>query len=170
MRSTVIRSIAIAGVALAFGLGSYIGARAEDVVANKAAWDSIRKDEFGTRDILDGAGKILLEAPIRAEDAATVPISIDLPAGFAGSVKSLTLIVDQNPAPIVATFNYGEAAGSGERRLATRIRIDQYSDVRVIAETTDGKLYMTAKFVKASGGCSAPASKDAEEAAGRWAR
>ena len=29
----------------------------------------------------------------------------------------------------------------------------------------DGKLYMISKFVKASGGCSAPAAKDAEEAA-----
>ncbi|HML28410.1 MAG TPA: quinoprotein dehydrogenase-associated SoxYZ-like carrier [Hyphomicrobium sp.] len=134
-------------------------------VANPGAWDGIRKDAFGQREILDGAGKIVLEAPKRAEDAATVPIAIRMPAPFAGGVKSLTLVIDQNPSPVVATFNYGEAAGAGERMLATRVRIDQYSYVRAIAETTDGKLYMTAAFVKASGGCSAPASKDAEEAA-----
>ncbi len=134
-------------------------------VANPTAWDGIRKDAFGTREILDGTGKISLDAPKRAEDAATVPISIRMPAGFAGDVKALTLIIDQNPSPVVATFKFGDAAGSGERMLATRVRVDQYSDVRAVAETADGKLYMTSVFVKASGGCSAPASKDAEVAA-----
>ncbi|MFT3730991.1 MAG: quinoprotein dehydrogenase-associated SoxYZ-like carrier [Hyphomicrobium sp.] len=144
------------------------GALAEDgspTVANPSAWDGIRKDAFGQREILDGAGKIVLEAPVRAEDAATVPITVRMPAAFAAGVKSLTLIIDQNPSPVVATFNYGDAAGNGERMLATRVRVDQYSDVRAIAETNDNKLYMTTAFVKASGGCSAPASKDAEEAA-----
>lgn len=144
------------------------GALAEDgspTVANPGAWNDIRKDAFGKREILDGAGKIALEAPIRAEDAAVVPITVRMPAAFAGNVKQLTLIVDQNPSPLVAKFTYGDAAGSADRLLATRIRIDQYSDVRAIAETADGKLYMTAVFVKASGGCSAPASGDAEEAA-----
>ncbi len=128
------------------------------------AWDSLKKDVFGAKDILDGAGMIDLETPIRAEDAAIVPITVRMPANFAGTVKKLTLIVDQNPSPIVASFTYGNAAGTGDRMLSTRIRMDQYSDVRAIAETADGKLYMTAKFVKASGGCSAPMGKDAEEA------
>jgi sulfur-oxidizing protein SoxY len=161
MGNTTFRTIAIAGLAVALGLGLSGATRAED----NAAWDGIRADMYGTRDILDGAGKVELDTPYRAEDASTVPVSIRLPAGFAKDVKALTLVVDKNPSPVVATFNYGDAAGNGDRILATRIRIDQYSDVRAIAETTDGKLYMTARFVKASGGCSAPASKDAEEAA-----
>jgi sulfur-oxidizing protein SoxY len=161
-----IASSIIGAVALVSALS--IGVQAEETdsfIANPAAWDSIRKDAFGQREILDGAGKIVLDAPKRAEDAATVPIAVRMPAAFAGNVKALTLIIDQNPSPVVATFKYGEAAGAGERMLATRVRIDQYSEVRVIAETNDNKLYMTKAFVKASGGCSAPASKDAEEAA-----
>jgi sulfur-oxidizing protein SoxY len=161
MGNTVIRSVAIAGLAIALGLGIHTAVRADD----NAAWDGIRTDTFGTREIADGAGKIALEAPIRAEDASTVPLTVRLPAEFAKDVKSLTLVVDKNPSPVVATFTYGDAAGTGERILATRVRIDQYSNVRAIAETADGKLYMTSKFVKASGGCSAPASKDSEEAA-----
>jgi len=132
---------------------------------NEAAWVSIRKDTFGRQDMIDGKGFLSLEAPERAEDAAVVPITIRLTPELAGSVKSLTLIVDENPAPIVATFTYGEAAGSGQRTLATRIRVDRYTFVRAVAETADGKFYMTKTFVKASGGCSAPASRDAEEAA-----
>ncbi len=38
--------------------------------------------------------------------------------------------------------------------------MNAYSNVRAIAEMNDGSLYMAVKFVKASGGCSAPALKD----------
>lgn len=163
MRTAVIRTAALAFLSIAAAFAVSINARADD--AETTAWDGIKSATFGTRAILDGSGMIALDAPYRAEDAATVPISVRLPAAFAKDVKSLTLIVDKNPSPIVATFNYGDAAGTGERVLATRVRIDQYSNVRAIAETTDGRLFMAARFVKASGGCSAPAAKDAEEAA-----
>jgi sulfur-oxidizing protein SoxY len=134
-------------------------------VSNPAAWDGIRKEAFGDRAVEDSAGKLTIEAPSRAEDAATVPITLRIPAPFAQDVKALTVFIDQNPSPLVATFKFGEAAASGERMIATRVRVDQYSNIRAIAETNDGKLYMTTAFVKASGGCSAPASKDPEEAA-----
>ncbi|HMJ49782.1 MAG TPA: quinoprotein dehydrogenase-associated SoxYZ-like carrier, partial [Burkholderiales bacterium] len=49
----------------------------------------------------------------------------------------------------------------------TRVRIEEYSYVRAIAETNDGKLYMAMRYVKASGGCSAPAGKDQEAALAR---
>ena len=44
--------------------------------------------------------------------------------------------------------------------IATRIRVNEYSMVRVISETHDGALYMDTAFVKASGGCSAPPMGD----------
>lgn len=163
MSSKFIRSAVAAGLAAIFGLtAAHTGAFADDT---DAIWDGVRGELFGTREVADGAGKVMLEAPYRAEDAATVPLTVRLPADFAKDVKSLTLVIDKNPSPVVASFTYGEAAGSGERVLATRVRIDQYSNVRAIAETNDGKLFMTMKFVKASGGCSAPAGKDPEEAA-----
>lgn len=150
-----------AGVVLATGMAVTAPAYAEDA----DVWSGLRKDVFGTRELLDGTGMITLDAPIRAEDAAVVPLAIKMPAKFAANVTKLTLIVDKNPSPVVGIFTYGPAAGNGERMISTRIRMDQYSDVRAIAETSDGKLYMISRFVKASGGCSAPASKDAEEAA-----
>ena len=155
---------AFSGLALA---GAAVLALSAPVFADAGqskVWDGIVKDTFGGREITDGKDMIVMEAPIRAEEAALVPITIKMPASFAEKVKSLTLVVDGNPAPVSATFTYGPAAGAGERMLSLRIRMDQYSDVRAIAETTDGKLYMTSKYVKASGGCSAPANKDVEEA------
>mgnify|MGYP002150436774 CR=1 FL=1 len=51
--------------------------------------------------------------------------------------------------------------------IETRVRVDAYSHVRAIAEASDGQLYAVTRFVKASGGCSAPAGSDAQAAAAR---
>ncbi|MEQ1715751.1 MAG: quinoprotein dehydrogenase-associated SoxYZ-like carrier, partial [Hyphomicrobium sp.] len=53
---------------------------------------------------------------------------------------------------------------AGLRSFATRVRVDRYTYIRAIAEADDGSLHMNTKFIKASGGCSATASKDAEAA------
>ena len=74
MRNIIIQPAASVAVALTFGL-SLNGAAYAANPGDTAAWDGIRGDIFGTRDIHDGAGKVALEAPYRAEDASTVPIS-----------------------------------------------------------------------------------------------
>jgi sulfur-oxidizing protein SoxY len=89
---------------------------------------------------------------------------VRIPAAIGAHAKTLTLIIDKNPAPVVAAFSFGPAAGLGERTLSTRVRIDMYSNVRAVVETEDGKLLMATKYVKAAGGCSAPALKDTDAA------
>lgn len=127
-------------------------------------WPSLKKDVFGDTPIAEEDGKVTLEAPYRADDAAMVPLTVRIPADVAPKISKLTLIIDQNPAPVAASFTFGKGMGEGERMMETRVRIDMYSNVRAVVETTDGTLHMTTKFVKASGGCSAPAGKDIEEA------
>jgi sulfur-oxidizing protein SoxY len=144
-------------LALALTFGAILPASAGDDPGQ-----DIRRDVFSSRDVTED-GAVMLDAPYRAEDAALVPLTINIPAS-AGEVKSLTLVVDKNPAPVAATFYFGEAAGKGDRMLSTRVRVDMYSNIRAVVETADGKLHMATKFVKASGGCSAAASKDADEA------
>jgi sulfur-oxidizing protein SoxY len=138
-------------------------ARAED-----DPWPDIRASVFEGRAIAEGDGTIAFYAPEQAEDAAIVPIAVHLPAAVANNARSLTLIVDRNPAPIAATFRFGDGFRAspeiGERKLMTRIRVDSFSHVRAILETADGTLHMASKFVRGAGGCSAPASKDADEA------
>jgi sulfur-oxidizing protein SoxY len=147
-----------------------LGLHAAAASASEEPWPGIRKEVFGARDIAEASGKVLLEAPIRAEDAALVPITVRLPAAIGANAKALTLIIDKNPAPVVATFTFGEAAGKGERVISTRVRIDMYSNVRAILETRDGALHMATRFVKAAGGCSAPALKDADDALAQLGR
>lgn len=75
----------------------------------------------------------------------------------------MVLVIDKNPAPVAATITFGPAAGdSGERSFSTRVRVDTYTNVHAVVETSDGVLHMTKIFVKASGGCSAPAPKDSD--------
>lgn len=134
--------------------------------AEEDPWPSLRNDVFGSRPINETDGIVTLDAPQRAEDAAVVPISIRVSPSVKGALKSMVLIIDKNPAPVAAAFTFGPAAGDGggERTMSTRVRIDTYSNVYAVVETADGTLHMAKAFVKASGGCAAPAPKDADSA------
>jgi sulfur-oxidizing protein SoxY len=72
-------------------------------------------------------------------------------------IKSLFLIIDNNPSPLGGWFRFD--GNKNVSTLSTRIRIDEYTYVRAIVEMNDGEIYMTKRFVKASGGCSAPTPK-----------
>ncbi len=136
-----------------------------DDPAASPIWQKVRASLFEGRPIAAAGAELLtLEAPARAVDAAVVPIAIRtrLPAGAAFHVSKLYLIIDANPSPISAIFSF--TPDSGRADIEPRVRVDDYSHVRAIAETSDGRLFMTTRFVKASGGCSAPAGSDAAAA------
>jgi sulfur-oxidizing protein SoxY len=130
-------------------------------------WPGLVQDIFNGLPMNDGSDVIAIEMPYRAEDAAIVPVTLRtrLPAGDSRRVLTITLVIDQNPAPMAAKFQLGPDAGVSE--ISTRVRVNNYTDVHAVAELSDGKLYMTKTYVKASGGCSAPAAKNADEAKGR---
>jgi sulfur-oxidizing protein SoxY len=130
-------------------------------------WPGLVQDIFNNKAMQDGAGVIAIEMPYRAEDAAIVPVTLrtTLPPGDTRRVVAITLVIDQNPAPMAARFDLGPDSSVSE--ISTRVRVNNYSDVHAVAETSDGKLYMVKTYVKASGGCSAPAAKNAEEANAR---
>jgi sulfur-oxidizing protein SoxY len=137
----------------------------EQIAAQRVEiWRDLQTNVFDGRPMESGDGVISLEAPKRAEDAAIVPITmrVELPPDSGRRVKKITLVIDANPAPVAAEFELGENAGVTE--ISTRIRVDSYTNVHAVAETDDGKLYVAEAFVKASGGCSAPALKNADEA------
>ena len=101
---------------------------------------------------------------MRADDAALVPISfsVKLPEGDPRRVVKLTLVIDQNPVPLAGAFTLGEKAG--DTRISTRVRVNSYTNARVVAELSDGSLHMATRYIKASGGCSAPMAKSMDEA------
>jgi len=152
--------LARAASALVLCTGSLVYAQEAPPDAS-AIWQKVHASVFAGAPIDTAAGVITLDTPQRAEDAAIVPVAIR--SQFAQtpthSVEKIWLIVDNNPSPIAAVFQF--TVDSGRADIETRIRVEQYTWVRAIALTQDGKLHMAAKYVKASGGCSAPAGKDA---------
>jgi sulfur-oxidizing protein SoxY len=135
------------------------GARAAPTEAERAArWADLRHAIFGDRAVEEAGGLVAVTAPDRAEDAAIVPVAITVADKLAPALRGLYLVIDDNPSPLAAHFILGPAADP--RHIETRVRIDTYTYLHAIAETADGRLYATARFIKAAGGCSAPAGKD----------
>ena len=130
-----------------------------------AIWQKVRASLFQSRPITTVTDEVMsLEAPTRADDAAVVPIAIRtrLPQAGGRSIDKVYLIIDNNPSPISAIFQFTPLSGRAD--IETRVRIDEYTHVRAIAETSDGQLFMATRFLKAAGGCSAPPGKDAQAA------
>ena len=128
----------------------------------KGVWTQLREAHFGQHTIRNNAHDLLfIEVPSKVEDAAIMPITIKSLAAQTpkNHIKTLHLIVDNNPQAYSAVFHLSPNLGA--INLSTRIRMDNFSNVRVIAEMNDDSLHMVSKFVVAAGGCSAPASKDA---------
>lgn len=135
------------------------------VEQSSARWGQIKNELLGERVVLDGADVIELDTPVRALDAAVVPVGIrakieQTPERY---IRNLYLVIENNPSPVAAVFEF-----PGDyfwETISTRVRVNAYTDLRVLAEFNTGETYMTSNFVKASGGCSAPALKDPAAAA-----
>lgn len=164
----MINGIKIFALALVL-LGWYGGATQTATAAEKTAiteapeseiWGDLSTDIFGDKEILDGNALMEMDAPYRALDAAIVPINIGFkqPQNAEHYVKSIHLIIDENPAPVAAVFY--PSTNNRDISFATRVRVDAYTHIRAVAEMNDGNLYMVNKFVKAAGGCSAPSLDD----------
>ena len=93
------------------------------------------------------ASGIDLTAPEIAENGNSVPISVDAPGAVA-----VTILAAGNPLPGVATFNFGDGAGS--QSATTRIRLAGTQDVIAVAKMADGSFAAVSKTVKVTiGGC-----------------
>ena len=130
-------------------------------------WELLRGRLFGTQPITAGADRVQLIAPLRAAYGASVPVKIvsKLAQTPELHVRRIHLLVDKNPSPLAATLELTPEVGQAD--FETRLRVDEYSHVRVVSELSNGELHMDSRFVKTSGGCSAPPNRDSPELIGR---
>jgi sulfur-oxidizing protein SoxY len=157
-------AVAIATLAV-FALQGQV--RAEETEATRAArWHDVSAAIFNGHTITENSGAIQLDAPPRAMDAALVPVSITIRPD--AKVVALTLVIDDNPAPVAAKFRFGPLADP--HLLKTRVRVDQYTLIHAVAELQDGSLVATSRFIKAAGGCSAPGGTNEANALERLGR
>lgn len=132
---------------------------------DESKWTNELKPQFFSgKTIKESDDVISIDAPYRAEDPALVPVKIisKIPQTPDKYIKKILVLVDKNPFPFVGEFEFTPASGKAD--LAMRVRVNTYSYIRAIAEMNDGALFMTKKFVKASGGCSAPIGADLDAA------
>ena len=131
-----------------------------DAELRAARWTELRHALFADRTVADGAAWMNIDAPARALDAALVPITMTIEGKR--PIKSLYLIIDENPGPLAGHFIFGPQADPHSLKL--RVRVNAYTYIHAVAETSDDQLYAVSRFVKAAGGCSAPAAGDEREA------
>jgi sulfur-oxidizing protein SoxY len=152
-------------LSLLLGLAISATAFAQDTDPEASTvWRKVRADLFSGSPIAAANDVLILETPKRAEDAAVVPVAVraQFPQSETRYIEKLWLIIDNNPSPIAAVFRFSPESGRAD--IETRVRVEQYTHIRAIALTNDGDLHMAVNYVKASGGCSAPAGKDAAAA------
>jgi sulfur-oxidizing protein SoxY len=127
--------------------------------APDGSWQALQAAYFPGKK-LEPAPFIRLTAPSRAASGDQVPFafSIDHPMTEKQYIKSVAVFVDGNPVPLTAIFHL--TPDSGKAEISTRIRLESDSPVHVVAEANDGRFYVNAVMVKASGGCSGPATGD----------
>jgi sulfur-oxidizing protein SoxY len=112
---------------------------------------------FGNRAMQRGDDKIKVELPQIAEDGGGVPITIDsnLPVSGAAALSAIYIISDKNRRPLLAKFSF--TPDSGRAFLSTSVRLATSTDVRVIAEMSDGTLYSVVRPVRVTiSGCDLP--------------
>ena len=121
-----------------------------------SAWDEIRAELYGERAISSSEDVVTLTAPYRAKDDREVPIAVTARFADGRTVKSVSIIIDDNPMPVSAVFDLETPEQSFA--VTANMRINGPTPVRVVVEANDGELYMTEDFVKTSGlgACAAP--------------
>jgi sulfur-oxidizing protein SoxY len=155
MKMSMVR-VLLAALALASAAVSSANEKAEPDPGKSQYWTPVRQAMFGDREILDGKDIMKVYLSTRADDASTVPVAVkaqidQTPERY---IKTVYLIVERNPSPAAGVFQF--TPESGRAQVETRLRFEEISFVRAIAEMNDGKLYQSTRWVKAAGGCSAP--------------
>ncbi len=135
--------------------------------ASSPEWEKISSRLFPGRALRAGSDTVQMIAPLRAAYGASVPIKVvsKLPQKPELYVRRLYLVVDKNPSPVAAVFDLTTEVGQAD--FETRLRVDEYSHVRVVSELSDGTLHTDSRYVKTSGGCSAPPNRDAPHLMGK---
>lgn len=122
-------------------------------------WERLRANLFKDRRIEVRASQVMVSAPLRAAYGAAVPVKIAsrLPQTPELYVKRLYVVVDKNPSELAAVLDLTPELGQADFEM--RLRVNEYSHVRAIAELSNGELHMDSRYVKTSGGCSAPPNR-----------
>ena len=159
-RRAVLQALGLLGVAAAAGSsvlgtpGSALGQGSLGALQPEEKVEATLKRLFGNRPIKDGSGAIKMELPLIAENGSVVPITVEVqsPMTSANYVKNIYIISDKNRRPMNAKFSLTPEMGAAS--VGANLRLGETTDVRAVAELSDGTLLMAKREVKVTvGGC-----------------
>jgi sulfur-oxidizing protein SoxY len=145
-RETLKQSAVVAGLLATAGFPQFA----------QAAFNKVAFDAKSIQDAVKAAGgatlteskDVTITGPDIAENGAVVPLGVS--TSLAG-VKQLLVLVEKNPAALVALFHMSDSI---DANFATRAKMGQSSDVYAVAIMADGKAFFAKKEVKVTlGGC-----------------
>ncbi|MBI2157073.1 MAG: thiosulfate oxidation carrier protein SoxY [Candidatus Rokubacteria bacterium] len=157
-RRTLLRALAVAGLGGAagplLGPGAITAQGTLGALQPEEKVEATMKRLFGGRPIKDGSGAIKIDMPLIAENGAVVPITVEVqsPMTPTNYVKHIYIISDKNRRPMNARFTLTPAMGTA--LVGANVRLGETTDVRAVAELSDGSLLMAKREVKVTvGGC-----------------
>lgn len=135
--------------------------------ATSSEWERLSARLFNGRKPQPGQGVVQVQAPLRAAYGASVPVRISSKIAQRPElyVRRMWVVVDKNPSPVAAVLDLTTEVGQAD--FETRLRVDEYSHVRVVSELSNGELHTDSRYVKTSGGCSAPPNRDNPQLIGK---
>lgn len=124
------------------------------------SWDWIRDELYGARTLNDGNRVIAIDVPARTTNDARTDIAAHVVAPTGLKVGAVTVVLDENPMPVSAVFDLEVPQASFF--FDVTMRVNGPTPLHVVAETTDGRLWVAESFVKTSGqgACAAPPGTD----------
>ena len=133
--------------------------------SKELTWAELKPSVFGQRLISQNDSVVKLEAPYRATDDRQVPVSVQASLPNGAKVKSVTIIIDENPMPVSLTVKPEQKRSS--LWVSASMRFNGPSPVRAIVEAENGQLFMSEAMVKTSGlgACAAPPTTTLDVAA-----
>jgi len=142
-RRLVIKGIVALGAIAAWP--SLLWAKRPDAAFDLGDADKAIANVYGQTPV--DSDQITLKIPVIAENGAVVPVTVSTDLA---DVESISIVVDNNPTPFVASFDMGPRVLP---RISVRIKMGESSPVRALVKA-GGNLYSTSKEVKVTiGGC-----------------
>ncbi|MEO9777825.1 MAG: quinoprotein dehydrogenase-associated SoxYZ-like carrier [Sedimentitalea sp.] len=128
------------------------------------SWPDLSASIFDERTLLDGSDIIAIDSPYRTGNDSRTLIAAQLEAPGGRMLGKVTLVLDENPMPVSAVFKFDTPLP--RFYFQATMRINGPTPLHVVAETTDGQLFVAESFVKTSGqgACAAPPGTDPKEA------
>jgi len=172
MQATAVNGDMILGKKPFFHLGLVVGAICAGLSMSSGAalsveltWAELKPSVFGQRLITRNDSVVKLEVPYRAKDDRQVPVSVQASLPNGAKVKSVTIIIDENPMPVSLTVRPEQQRSS--LWVSASMRFNGPSPVRAIVEAENGQLFMSEAMVKTSGlgACAAPPTTTLDVAA-----